>query len=66
MHTPDKVRFDRSLDRGDDPKEINRRMKTDDKDFATYIKSEDWDLAMDYRMADKFRFLSKLFSNFKN
>jgi len=41
-------------------------MKTDDKDFATYIKSEDWDLAMDYRMADKFRFLSKLFSNFKN
>ena len=66
MHTPNKVRFDRSLNRGDDPIEINRRIKTDDKDFADYIKSEDWDLAMDYRMLDKFRFLSKLFSNFKN
>jgi guanylate kinase len=66
MHTPDKVRLDRSIQRGDDPKEVNRRMKTDDADFADYIKSEDWDLAMDYRMTDKFRFLSKLFSDFKN
>jgi guanylate kinase len=66
IHTPDEVRLDRSLKRGDDPKEVNRRMKADDKDFAEYIKSKDWDLAMDYQMTDKFRFLSKLFSNFKN
>ena len=66
MHTPNEVRLDRSLKRCDDPTEASRRIKTDEADFADYIKSEDWDLAMDYRMADKFRFLIKLFSDFKN
>lgn len=66
MHTPSGIRFDRSIQRGDDPNEVHRRMKTDDKDFAEYIKYEDWDLAIDYRMTDKFRFLTKLFTDFKN
>lgn len=66
MHTPYNIRFARSLSRGDDPIEINRRLKTDDADFSDYIESQDWDLSIDYRMADKFRFLVKLFSNFKN
>lgn len=66
VHTPNELRLARSLERGDNPNEIKRRMKTDDKDFAEYIKAENWDLAMDYRIKDKFRFLSKFFSDLKN
>jgi len=66
MNTPTSYRINRSIVRGDNSDEVERRSIADDIDFAEYIESEDWDLALDYRMTDKFRFLTKLFSNFKN
>jgi guanylate kinase len=60
--TESSIRMKRAISRGDDPNEVERRYKTDEKDFRKFEKLQDWDLRLDYRLADKFNFFIDLFS----
>ena len=62
MNTPSDERMKRAIARGDDPAEVKRRYESDEKDFANYEKSGDWDLGIDYKIPDKFKLLLDLFS----
>lgn len=62
MNTPGDERMRRSISRGDDPIEVERRYEADNIDFAEFIKKEEWDIAIDYRISDKFMALIDLFS----
>lgn len=55
-------RVTRASFRGDDMKEVERRLKTDDEDFAEFHENEDWDLRIDLRVEDNYELLFKLFS----
>jgi guanylate kinase len=62
MDTTRNIRMNRSIIRGDDQSEVNRRLNTDDNDFAEFIESGDWDMRLDLRIDDKFALISDLFS----
>lgn len=55
-------RLTRASYRGDDMKEVERRLKTDDEDFAEFHANEDWDLRIDLRIEDNYELLFRLFS----
>jgi guanylate kinase len=61
MNTTEEVRKQRSIERGDDSSEVKRRLAADDKDFAEFVKNEDWDIAIDYKLEDKYDFFIDLF-----
>jgi guanylate kinase len=62
MNTPAEERMKRATSRGDDSVEVNRRYAADEKDFADYESNADWDIALDYKINDKFEILLDLFS----
>jgi guanylate kinase len=62
MNTPADERMKRAIYRGDDPAEVKRRYAADEKDFADYEAAADWDIALDYKISDKFEILLDLFS----
>ena len=62
MDTTRNIRMNRSIIRGDDQSEVNRRLNADDNDFAEFIASGDWDMRLDLRIDDKFALISDLFS----
>jgi len=62
MDTPAEERMKRAISRGDDPVEVKRRYGTDEKDFEDYVKEENWDIRLDYKISDKFEILLDLFS----
>ena len=62
LDTSAELRMKRASLRGDKPDEVTRRYSTDEIDFEQYIDSEDWDVRIDQRMEDKFRFFIDIFS----
>jgi guanylate kinase len=62
VDTPLKVRYDRIISRGDDPKEAFRRFVHDEIDFEDF---RDWDFVID-GSTESYDHLIKLFSNKEN
>lgn len=63
LDTETAVRLDRSAKRGDDPKEVLRRYGTDEKDFREFILYQDWDIRIDQKKENSFRYFIEVFSN---
>jgi guanylate kinase len=62
IDTSTQLRIKRSQKRKDDPAEVIRRLGTDEDDFRQFIANEDWDIRIDLRLEDKFKSITKLFS----
>ena len=62
MDTSEEERMKRAKSRGDDFIEVQSRCTADENDFKDYVKTENWDIRLDYKIPDKFKILLDIFS----